>query len=318
MMALMISTWMKYTYFLICLISTIGLSIYSIYRYVLNEDNTVVKVSKYLSSKDAIYPSLSFCIKPPFLKNKFDVYGDTGINMTSYKNFLEGKLWDERMLRVEYDNVTVSLSDNFIRAGYTMHSKKFLGEYDWNPDHYVSFRASNQKCFTIDAPFHGHSMELVRQHNIKIKNDIFPDGKRSPASKIQTYLHYPGQRITAYYTMKNDFDNKITQNKRKNYIMKFRVRHVGVITRRNKKHEVCVEDWKYYEQKFMENRMNEIGCRPPHWKAIGNLATCTNAVQMKSFSDQPSTDEVESFYPPCKVINQVDYTYHEHNIKDKG
>ena len=100
-----------------CLIATIGLSIYSIYRYALNEDNTVVKVTKYLSSKDAIYPSISFCILPPFLRDRFEVYGDSGVNMTSYINFLEGKLWDERMLMVDYDNVTVSLSDNLISAG---------------------------------------------------------------------------------------------------------------------------------------------------------------------------------------------------------
>ena len=34
-------------------------------------------------------------------------------------------------------------------------------------------------------------------------------------------------------------------------------------------------------------------------------------LQMKIFSRQPDTKEIESFNPPCKVISQLDYTYVE-------
>ena len=313
-MAFITLTRIKYPYFLICLIATIVLSIYSIHRYSLNEDSTVVKVTKYLSSNDAIYPSFSFCILPPFLKDRFEAYGDSRINMTSYINFLEGKLWDERMLMVDYDNVTVSLSENLISAEYKKHQKRHLEDDDWNPDHYVSFRASNRKCFTVDAPI--SDMGLIWRNKIKIKHGIFPDERRSPANEIRTYLHYPRQRITGYYTVKNDFESR--ENNSNNYKMEFQVLNVGVITRRNKKHDFCVEDWKHYEQKFMEFRMNKIGCRPPHWKMTSVLPTCSSAKQMKSYSLQPSIAEVESFDPPCKVIDQLYYTYSEHNLNKKG
>ena len=103
---------------MICLIGTIGLSLYSMHRYFKDEDITLVKLTKFLDSKEAIYPSFSFCIMSPFSEKKFKVYGDDSINMTSYIKFLDGMLWDDRFLTIDYDNVTVSLSDNLLAAKY--------------------------------------------------------------------------------------------------------------------------------------------------------------------------------------------------------
>lgn len=66
-----------------CLLATIGLSIYSIYRYIKNEDTISIKLTTFFSTKDAIYPSLSLCILPPFLERNFDMYGNKDIDMTS-------------------------------------------------------------------------------------------------------------------------------------------------------------------------------------------------------------------------------------------
>ena len=97
---------------LLCIAATASLTIYCMCLYYRNEDVSVVQFTKFYSSKEAPYPSFSFCILQPFLEKKFDMYGGE-INMTTYIKFLEGKLWDERMLDVEYDNVTVSLKDTF-------------------------------------------------------------------------------------------------------------------------------------------------------------------------------------------------------------
>ena len=140
----------KYMYFMICLFATIGLSIYSSYRFFINEDTTLVKVTNFLSSKEAVHPSISFCILPPFLERNFDIYNDEKLNLASYKNFLEGKFWDDQMLRIDYDNVTISLSENLINAHYQTHLRDLV---DWNVEHFVSFRSSERKCFTVNAPF---------------------------------------------------------------------------------------------------------------------------------------------------------------------
>ena len=294
-------------FFVVCLSATVILSIYSINRYLINEDATLVKVTKFLSSRDAIYPSFSLCMLQPFLEKKFKLYRDAKINMTSYIDFLKGEVWDERFLKVDYDRVTASLSDNLIASGYLPNS---IRDNEWKADHYVSFRASNRKCFTINAPF--QNMGHLWWYWVKVKTDIFPHGERLSANKIKTYLHYPGQRLTSYYTIKYDFKSR--QNLNVNYEMEYRVRNIDVITRRNKRHASCVEDWRHYDQHFMEFKMNEIGCRPPHWNTTSDLPTCHDAIRMKSFSKQPKTFEIESFDPPCRVINRLDYIYEEKNL----
>ena len=307
-MALAILNQLNFAYFLICLFATIGLSIYSCYRFAKNEDVTLVQESKFLSSRDAVYPSFSFCILPPLMENKFKAYGDSRINMTSYVNFLKGEFWDDRFLKIEYDNVTVSLTDNLFAGMYITHSQK---QIDWNPEHYVSFRSPDRKCFTVDAPF--VDKNLLITYAMAIKNNIFPDGERSPY-EIFTFLHYPGQRFTGYYTIKYDFVSR--HNKSNPYAMAYRVRNMGVISRRNKKNDPCIEDWRQYDQQFMEHKMNEIGCRPPHWKTTYDLPTCTNANHMKTFSRHPTNAEIEVFFQPCKVVNWLDYSYEEFGSDD--
>ena len=153
-----------------CLLTTVILSIYSVHRYIKNEDTTSIKVTTFLSTKEAIYPSLTFCVVSPFLKKNFVAYGDENINETSYREFLNGSLWNDSFLIVDYDNVTVSLKENLIDAVYYTHSKSY---FDWDADYDVSYRSVWEKCFTIHAPFPEN--DLVWFHQININNSIFSE-----------------------------------------------------------------------------------------------------------------------------------------------
>ena len=300
---------MNNSFFVICLLTTIGLSSYSMYRYLKNEDVTVVKVLAFLSSPDAIYPSFSFCILQPFLKDRFNDYNDDDINMTSYIRFLKGDMWDDRFLKIEYDNVTVDLSDNLMKAEYNTHSN---WEYsNWEPIHFVSFRSSGRKCFTVNAPF--LETHLLRSFRFEVDKKIIPDANETKQRKVYTYLHYPGQRFTSYYTVKpNLISHRNLSSKDR---ISFTVRDVDVITRRNKKNEPCVEDWRHYDDQYMQRLMKKVGCHPPHWKSEHDLPICSDASQMKSFSGQPNTFAVESFGLPCKMIDRLQYFSPERNLK---
>ena len=175
----------SYVYFMACLCATIGLIIYSINRYLRNEDTTLVRIIKFLSTGDAVYPSMSFCIRPPFFDEAFEVYTDDKINMTSYMKFLNGELWNDRMLGMEYDDVTMSLTNNILEAHYHTHQGK---KYTWNPDHYISFRSAERKCFSINPPL--SNMSLLWYFTIRINNAIFPGGERPTGEQFLTYFHY--------------------------------------------------------------------------------------------------------------------------------
>ena len=110
-------------FFIICLSATISLSIYSLRRYLKNEDTTVTKITNFFSSNEAIYPSLTFCILSPFLHYEFAQFKDDAINMYSYIEFLKGEIWDDRLADINYDNVTVSLDSNILGANLITPSK---------------------------------------------------------------------------------------------------------------------------------------------------------------------------------------------------
>ena len=70
----------------------------------------------------------------------------------------------------------------------------------------------------------------------------------------------------------------------------------------------------------MEYWMRKVGCRPTHWKFhhMKGLPVCLNASQMKAFSEQPQTSDIEAFVPPCKHIDQLDYIYRELDLDENG
>ena len=293
--------------FSLCLCATIGLSVYSILRYCKNEDVTLVQISQYHSLADKIYPSISICILPPFLIKEFERHKDTMINISSYIEFLRGNHWDERMLDISYNNVTVSLKENLLDSYYWTFEENSFGnqEFNWKPNVYVSFRSYDRKCFTIDAPYADNQM--LWKFDLFINNNIFPNGRRTPDTQV--YLHYPGQIFTSYYTIKHEWDLRV--NKTKSYSMTFNIRNVDVITHRNKPQDPCVEDWKKYDEYVMNVIMLESGCRPYHWILNTFLPKCSNSVQMAKFAKRPAISKVMSLHPPCKSIDRLDYDYFE-------
>ena len=296
------------TTFFLCLFTTIMLSIHSLYRYSDDKDVTLVESIKFHSSKDAIYPSLSLCItKHLFLSNQFAQYGDDAINEKRYAQFLMGSIWDEKLLRVDYDNVTVSLADNLIFSYYVKQDWNWQRltnpKLKWTPKYYISFRSHREKCFTILTPY----LELEQLYFLKliVSNGIFPYGRCEYC--LKTYFHYPGQRLISYHIKREEWKRKSI---RENYEMYFYIKNQNVITRRSKSGQPCYENWKNHDQYVMNEIMNEAGCRPPHWGTILNLPLCSNTTSMSIFSEI-SPAKFDSFKPPCKSIDQLDFSYKE-------
>ena len=303
----------KCLYIIACLIVTIWLSAYSVSRYFKDEDSTVIELKSFQSSQDALYPSFSFCIMNPIIEKMFDLYGNEKVNMTSYIQFLNGEMWDDHFLEVEYDNVTISLSASMVQAEYMTHSDTY---YDWTPEYSVSYRSSKRKCFTIDAP--KPLKDPLLWTSIKLKNDIYPNEKRTSDHKMKTYLHYPGQRFCSYYTVKDDYHLKQIGNG--NYVMQYRVQNIAVITRRDKRYDSCIKDGERFDFQFIRHWLYKVGCYPPHSSVQEGvtLPVCNKSSQMKLFSKHPRTVDIEAFGSPCKVIDRLDFIYSEYDDKDPG
>ena len=169
----------------VCIVLTVLIVSYNILLYLEDEDLTEVSYKMYNQDDESIYPGITICLRSPFQNKKLEAYG-SGINRTTYEEFLRGHLWDERMLAIDYDNVTVSFANNLLLSNYITNSRE---QRNWNLIHYISFRSSKAKCFTIDAPY--IDKELLTYFRMDINNYIFPNGGRSKDNRIFIYIHYP-------------------------------------------------------------------------------------------------------------------------------
>ena len=145
-----------------CILATIGTTCWSIYIFVQNSDVCLVDYISYNLDRNSIYPSISIAVGNPFIKQNLKIYGDN-ITPTTYSRFLEGKHWDDRMMNINYDNVTVDISDyllsyeivygeNRTKHVYEKSSISKMLSDGWKLP-YTSYRGYDIKAFTIDPPY---------------------------------------------------------------------------------------------------------------------------------------------------------------------
>ena len=97
------TNWTGIFHFL-CSISAFSLTCWCIYKYIKDEDVSLVNYKRYHSDRNSIYPSLTLCFNNPFINDKLKSVGK-GVNITTYSKFLKGMYWDERMTQINYDNL---------------------------------------------------------------------------------------------------------------------------------------------------------------------------------------------------------------------
>lgn len=107
-------------FYFVCVILTIVAVFKCINTFLQDNDVSLVNFKKFNSDKDAVYPSVSLCFGNPFLKEQLVLLGS---NVSSYVNFLTGNEWDETLVRIDYDKVTVDISQYVL--GYELEHEPY-------------------------------------------------------------------------------------------------------------------------------------------------------------------------------------------------
>ena len=229
---------------LICVAGAIVASVWCLYVFVLDEDISLVSFKEFNDEDDGLYPSVTLCFAFPFLEEKLKNYGDH-ITGTLYQKFLKGEYWDEKMLLIDYDSVTINFEE------YVKHISIF--EETWVGKAFVSFRGALQKCFTVDSPSPSEfplKKNKILYLQIQLRTAIFPNETRPSGSTGRVtndlfgiQLHYPGQRM-----------RPIIQNWRwkkheaggepEKFVMRYTFWSMEVLKKRNKRSQPCNIDWK--------------------------------------------------------------------------
>ena len=160
-----------YFYRLLCIIATIGMFLYVVYKYAQNRDVSMVDFMEITGEDGNVYPAVSICLAPPYLERKLK----SGIN-ANYWRFLSGQYWEDSLLDISYENITEAIQNFFLGASawnfwsykegwvqYIYLNRKLENRTDiqnytikgfkwFTPKFYTSFRHFHEKCMTIEIP----------------------------------------------------------------------------------------------------------------------------------------------------------------------
>ena len=331
-----------------CLMASICTISYCIYSYRLDEDSTSVKFKLFdRNSLDQGYPSFTVCFLDPFLKYKFKSYGK-GINRHRYKKAAWGRSWDSRMNEIDYDSVTIDLNENIIflqewnehfePAVYLQNAVSSKTPKAQRHPFYVSHRCPWGKCFSQNLPY--GDVVGIAKHDIWIDMGVFSNRSFPPGREevdIWKYLklkkgidafgiifHTPNQ-LTRSIRLQSTAWNFNTEKigAYKYHVLKFNIKSMQVLKRRNKRHIPCIEGITDDDEEFYNIAMSQIGCRPPFIKSSKNWPNCSSKEQLQEYLTkvgkrmaQGAVDDGHTTQP-CISLELLDYHFEYNGYTSK-
>ena len=297
---------------LVCIVLTVSIITYNIILYSEDEDLTEVSYKMYNQDEESIYPGITICVDKPFQSDKLLAHGD-GINKTTYEKFLRGRLWDDRMLKINFDSITIDIKEYLIEACI---KRKFNGECtQFNPKIDTFFEPSKFQCFGFQNTI-GTNIVYVET---KINASLFPDKIRPEKWEFIVRFPFPTQIFRSAKMSYGEWQNR--QNLSNGFTMNFYVRNVQVIRRRYKESKPCYK-WNNYDYLVMNEISRKLGCRPVYWGDQTNLPVCDTKSKMgvfeQSFFDRYfGSDDSASHIPPCIEPEDMQIEYSDVEAEDQ-
>ena len=301
---------------LVCILTTIALVIWCCIEFNENEDVCEVSFKKFHEDKDSIYPELTFVLPNRFDETALRSY-DESFNEYNYSKFLNGvSHWDEKMLHVDFDKVSMGLEDYVLETCFyeTMfgpcRANGLIKKYD-------DFGA-------VETTLHFPPDKITWGASIKLKNSIFQNGLR-PANAFHEGLvvsfAYPNQRYRSMASVFQKWPVR-TNESTKNYIMRFTLKSMEVFRRRQKKNKACYNGGDY-DAKIREIIVENIGCRPIMWNTNRSKPLCTtpqsyHELVTEHFDQYTRIQRKNKTYiDPCLSIQKLKIEYAEENIPSR-
>ena len=105
----------KYGFHFLCGVAMVGFTIYCVLQYIKDEDVARIEFAEFNAEEDNTYPTITLCFPTPLIEEKLSSFGE-GITVETYSAFLTGQnnSWDERMAKIDYDDVSINIEDYFL------------------------------------------------------------------------------------------------------------------------------------------------------------------------------------------------------------
>ena len=303
----------------LCILLTFGFVCWCFYEYHLDLDLSLISLKEFGEDDNIIMPEMSLCFFNPFLTEKFN-NGDLRFNVSylQYKDFLLGKTWDDRMLDIDFGNVTKRFEDYLIRydvvlkngSHHTYKSTSSIPEFIKKPHptfvgpfygKYIS------KCYGIHIPMN------VQWFGLAIKRDIFPGGIRPIDKGLSVSLHYPNQFFRSFDNEKRFWPIHI-QSPNQSLCMILTVNMFEVTQRRNSRKQKCNKNWKEYDLDVARKHFENIQCRQVYGIWDSNYPICNSSEKMAmalSYGNRPQIME------PCQSADKIVFAHEDYYLPAK-
>ena len=310
-----------------CISATIITTLWQLNQYANGPDGTIVEYKTFNDKKIDTYPSVSVCLTNTLKEEKLKTYGNR-VNSDSYINFLMGTAWHENFLRIDYDDVTQDLDEYILEYGYKtkdrkMHSIYVKGQSKVSTSELKpglkQYNFIGQKCFAINFPFmEGQEM---KSFYIKLRNDIFKDGKRldNPGeflvfeNQLWVTPHYPDQFFWSADQAKSRWPIR-ESHAPKNYVMAFNIQSLDVVQQRNSRNTPCLEGSVDHDTEELQSILRNLGCKPPYWNSSSQIPFCSTR---RKFTEAANLGKSlllgrEKFkLKPCRRFDNIVYGYED-------
>ena len=300
----------RYLFVLLCAVAAIAICVYWIYKYRLDEDLSVITYREFYEREEDVHPTVSLCLRNPFFSEPLAEYG---VNKSSYSDFLRGKYFSTQMLGINYENVTIDISDyikgymNTYRNGSIIYDLELKMEKKKTLTH-VSFNGVKERAFYKCFAMNIAKVRGILKSRILLSNNIFPNGKRPTNAAFRAVYHLSGQFMLAGQNQKWEWPYRAAND---GYKMRVLIGSNTIMRKRNKQKSRCVESDVKYDDWVMKVYTDRFQCNVPYMEKNKMIPICNNQKLMEQglFSDW--IVEKKNLDKPCKTMTGINVEHVE-------
>ena len=301
---------LNYAFRCICWCGTVIILAYWIYLYSLDDDVCLVDYKKYYDTPDHSFPQLSLCVREPYLSSRLKTENVT-IDPEIYSEFLRGQKFSSTLSKMRFSDILINAND-YISRKWIVYRNGSSITLSVNPQKsnmmssfFTGFFFQNTffNCYTLKVP----DDEEISIFSLEILNYMYPNGIRNKDLGLLILVHYQNQLLISSKSLSYYFPQR---EPNASYAMRFRVRGVELIKRRNKRSYPCYEEWDEHDSMIGGKFVESFGCRPPYFTLITSTSACASQDQMSNTPFNLRFDDYGAS-PPCQGMAKIDYTFEE-------
>ena len=162
-------------------------------------------------------------------------------------------------------------------------------------------------CYALQIP----QDTEISVFSVELANSIFPESVRTNNYSVLSQLHYRKQLLTSGLTLLYSFPRREPND---SYSMRFIVKGVELIQRRNKRNNPCYENWEDHDTMILKQHVKNLGCAPPYFTQFSNIPICSTKEQMAA---SPFTLRFDDYrlHPPCQGMEKIYFSHEESEMK---